>query len=407
YGTANNRNQYPTVGGVSQTYDSNGCLTSDGTWTFGYDVQSHLISASKTGVSASYLYDPIHRQGQKTVGSTKTRYIYNGEQRIADYDGTSGSLLDRYVFGVGLDEPLIKVSSGGTITYFHHDRVGSIVAISDNSGAVTNTYAYSPWGESASLSGTSFGFTGQRYDAETELYFFKSRHYSPAIGRFLQPDPIGYVGGLNLYAYVNNDPLGFVDPMGFKGSPIPGGVSDGGGGGPIGFGPLYSSSPYWAQFDQLIGLVLNAASFFYSDWLSYLATVHSHQENILKAGEVIADRYGGKILGSGSVVLNVHGNSNTSTKPNILYAIVNTTQNIVLRYGQTGSKVSKAGRPYRVGTQIKKFEKQFPGDTISWWKLDEASGNSAAGLIKSIERDVIVEHRTDFGRRPPFNLADH
>jgi hypothetical protein len=64
YGTANNMNQYPTVGGVSQTYNSNGCLTGDGTWTYTFDTLNHLTAATKTGVSASYLYDPSHRQGQ-------------------------------------------------------------------------------------------------------------------------------------------------------------------------------------------------------------------------------------------------------------------------------------------------------------------------------------------------------
>lgn len=231
YGTANNLNQYPTVGGVSQSYNSNGCLTGDGTWTFGYDTENHLVSAIKTGVSASYLYDPLHRQAQKTVGSTKTRYIYDGLQRIADYDGTSGSLQNRYVFGPGLDEPLVQVSSGGTITYLHHDRMGSIIAISDNSGAVTSSYKYSPWGESSSMSGTTFGFQGQRYDDETGLYYMKARYYDPETGRFLQPDPIGYGDGLNMYRFAFNNPNNFSDPLGLWGDWGPNAVGPGENGG--------------------------------------------------------------------------------------------------------------------------------------------------------------------------------
>ncbi|MGD9684398.1 MAG: RHS repeat-associated core domain-containing protein [Candidatus Obscuribacterales bacterium] len=77
-----------------------------------------------------------------------------------------------------------------------------------------DTFAYSPWGESGSMSGTTFGFTGQRYDAETGLYFYKNRHYSPVIGRFLQPDPIGYGDGLNMYQYGYNNPNSFTDPLG-------------------------------------------------------------------------------------------------------------------------------------------------------------------------------------------------
>lgn len=213
YATANNLNEYPTVGGASQTYDNNGCLTGDGVWTFGYDTESRLVSASKSGVSASYVYDPVGRQAQKTVGSAKSRFIYAGFQRIADYD-QSGSLVARYVYGASLDEPLLSISAGGTVTYLHHDRKGNIVATTDNTGAVTNSYAYSPWGESASMSGTTIGFTGQRYDSETGLYYFKNRYYSPVLGRFLQPDPALYVDSLNLYEYAHNSPLVYTDPYG-------------------------------------------------------------------------------------------------------------------------------------------------------------------------------------------------
>jgi len=94
------------------------------------------------------------------------------------------------------------------------DRIGSIIALADDNGAVTNRYKYSPWGESGSMSGTTFGFTGQRFDAETGLYYYKRRYYSPALGRFLQPDPIGNSAGLNIYRYVENDPLNFADPLG-------------------------------------------------------------------------------------------------------------------------------------------------------------------------------------------------
>ncbi|MGH7484017.1 MAG: RHS repeat-associated core domain-containing protein, partial [bacterium] len=224
YGTANDVNQYPTVDSVSYSYNDNGCLTSDGTWTFGYDTENHLISASKTGISASYVYDGMHRQIQKTVGSTKTRYVYAGSKRILDYDG-SGSLETRYIFGPGMDEPLIAITSGGTITYLHSDRQGSIIAETNTSGAVTGPFKYSAFGESASVPASGFGFTGQRYDSETGLYYWKARYMSPALGRFLQPDPIR---SNNDYPYVDNDPLNTLDSTGL--SPwLPGGDLIGGG----------------------------------------------------------------------------------------------------------------------------------------------------------------------------------
>ncbi len=213
YGVANTVNEYPTVGGGSYLYDGNANLKSDGTWTYTFDTENHLLTANKTGTSASYVYDPSHRQVQKTVGSTKTRYVYAGWKRIADYNGATNALQNRYVYGVGLDEPLVQVSSAGVLTYLHADRLGSIIATTSSTGTVTNKSKYSPFGEGAPV-GTTFGFTGQRYDAETGLYYYKLRYYSPAIGRFLQPDPIPYIDGLNLFAYVSNDPFQFVDPLG-------------------------------------------------------------------------------------------------------------------------------------------------------------------------------------------------
>lgn len=225
YGTADSVNKYPTVGGLTYSYDGNKNLTGDGgTWTYTFDSENHLLTANATGTSASMVYDPIHRQSQKTVGSVKSRYVYSGWQRIADYDGVSGSLQTRYVYGVGLDEPLIAVSSGGTLTFLHHGRMGCIIATSDgSSGAVTNKNQFSPFGEIATLAGTTFGLTGQRYDSELGLYYYKLRYYSPKLGRFLQPDPIGYTDeDFNLYTYVGNSPLKFTDPMGLdKGDKSP------------------------------------------------------------------------------------------------------------------------------------------------------------------------------------------
>jgi RHS repeat-associated protein len=214
YGVANSMNQYVSVGGINYAYNSNGCLTNDGSWTFGYDSLNQLVSANNGSIFATYTYDPLLRQGKKTVGSVSTQYIYAGWRRIADYDGDTGTLQNRYVYGSGLDEPLIQINSAGAVSFFHHDRVGSVVAISDATGVVTNQYKYSAYGESSGLSGSSYGFQGQRYDSETGLYYFKHRYYSSKLGRFLQPDPIGYDGGGNLYQFANNAPTVFSDPLG-------------------------------------------------------------------------------------------------------------------------------------------------------------------------------------------------
>jgi RHS repeat-associated protein len=85
-------------------------------------------------------------------------------------------------------------------------------ALTDKTG-----YAYGPYGETVA-SGTEiaqpFQYTGREWDGETGLYYYRARYYAPEMGRFISEDPIGFAGGINFYAYVGNDPVNFVDPLG-------------------------------------------------------------------------------------------------------------------------------------------------------------------------------------------------
>ena len=102
----------------------------------------------------------------------------------------------------------------GTRQTFIPDIQGSVLASLDSGTGALAKAGYQPFGESASTAGT-FRYTGARIDAETNgLYDFRARVYSPMLGRFLQPDPIGTQGGVNLYAYASNDPLNATDVFG-------------------------------------------------------------------------------------------------------------------------------------------------------------------------------------------------
>jgi RHS repeat-associated protein len=224
---------------VNPTYDGNGNLTYDGTFTYCYDDESRLTGAlsagtctSPTTTVATYAYDAQGRRKAKTVGSTTTAYVTGADNREAlEYNGTSGSgaLLLWYSFALGPDNVLNQMNiAAGTRETLIPDIQGSLIgALDAASGALTKT-GYQPYGENPGLTTATppgFYFTGRRLDPETAgstaqpsgLYYYHARHYSPTFGRFLQPDPAGYNVGTNLYAYVENDPLNNIDPNGLLG----------------------------------------------------------------------------------------------------------------------------------------------------------------------------------------------
>lgn len=231
--TTNSLNQYTAIGtNTGWTYDTNGNLTGDGTWTYGYDREGHLISAMTSGTSVSYTYDAAGRRIGKNVNGTITKYVYSGQDLIEERNG-SGIVIAKYVYAGGIDNP-VKVIKGGNTYYFQQDTLGSVTALVDSSGAVFETYRYDAFGKAVikdasgnalAVPTTQFLFTGREYDAETGLYHYRTRAYSPDLGRFLQPDSINFYGGdMNLYRYCLNSPINHSDPSG-KIAPIVAGIA--------------------------------------------------------------------------------------------------------------------------------------------------------------------------------------
>jgi len=219
--------------------------TGTNTLALSWNEKYQLTSVSSVSSVVNYSYDVLGRRTSRFVvppsgGSTNTEhYIYNGNQVVADLDA-SGNMLRTYTWGPGIDNLLAMTVCGSeTNTYYAlKDHQNSVLAFTDASGTIVESYEYDAYGNILDMkdcSGSSIAnhqsaignrylFQGREIDWDIGLIYFRARWYSPETGRWLSKDPIGISGGLNLYVFCGNNPVNFIDPFGwvdlFPNSPV-------------------------------------------------------------------------------------------------------------------------------------------------------------------------------------------
>lgn len=218
------------TGALTRTYsyDDAGNTTSDGAATFVYNNAGRMISATRSGATTTYAYNALGQRVRKTQSGSSRYFVYDeAGHLLGEYDNAGALIQETVWFG---DTPVATLRPNGAsidVFYVHSDHLNTprkITRPSDN--VVVWRWDGDPFGTTAASEdpdgdaiAVNYGlrFPGQYFDAEAGLSYNYYRDYDPAIGRYVQSDPIGSTGGLNTYGYAYPNPLAVIDPLGLEG----------------------------------------------------------------------------------------------------------------------------------------------------------------------------------------------
>jgi RHS repeat-associated protein len=216
----------PDPGSVEAGFDAAGNprALDDGT-KLAHDWEGQLTGVSRGGLAAAYRYDRsgLRRRRQVVSATGVSDRFHVGSAYVHSEPGSAGPAFSLVFEELGDDTVVAERDAAGKLSlrYLLADRTGSVIAELDEHGARVRAVDYYPYGQPSvtvgpdPAPGLELGFAGKEHDPETGLVYFGGRHYNPAWGRWLTPDPLGEVDGLDLYAYVGGNPTTDRDPEGF------------------------------------------------------------------------------------------------------------------------------------------------------------------------------------------------
>ena len=234
---ANALNQCVSFGGETVVTDADGCVAEFDGKSFGYDSALRLDSVATTNEElAAFAYDAFGRRVARTSGESTSFFFYDGWNLVRELRTTGGENVgvDEYFWGRDVSSSLDGAGGvGGLVLLVHdgaayvplYDANGNITAYVDASGSLVARYVYDCFGNVILSSGEQagdfrFGFSTKYKDEATGLLLYECRCYSPVLGRWMTRDPIGEEGGVNLYAFCENDPLDSCDYLGLSMYPL-------------------------------------------------------------------------------------------------------------------------------------------------------------------------------------------
>lgn len=231
-------NRIATANGLTVTHDAAGNLLADGLYTYTWDEAGRLKTVSKNGtLLATYAYDYRNRRSSKSTtaaapqGVQAILYHYDQDDHLIGETRSDGTPLRTYIWLAERPITIIEhaaISNPPRSLHLQHDHLGTPRLAKNDAGVIqwrwdsdgygTSTPTQDPDGD-GKLTVINLRFPGQYYDQESGLYYNWNRYYSPRLGRYLSPDPIGIEGGGNGYGYVGGNPMSRIDPLGLASTP--------------------------------------------------------------------------------------------------------------------------------------------------------------------------------------------